>query len=223
MDEKTFKDMLKKGAATLGTGLTEDSLRDFYTYLNELKTWNKKVSLTGLSSDEGILAVLFLDSLTLVGVLRKYGCKRLLDLGSGAGFPGIPLKIAMPELEVLLIDSIEKKVFFMRHIIRTLSLDKKAALINATAARAQDKETISAYSGYFDAVTSRAFSRLKDFVHIALPYLKHNGVILAIKGPKALKEMEDLKGLAKIKDISMFEAKIPFSDRVNHIVVVTKA
>lgn len=223
MDDKTFKDRLKKGASELSVGLHEGALRDFHTYLNELKTWNKSVSLTALSSDEDILAGLFLDSLTLVGVLKKYGCKRLLDIGSGAGFPGIPLKISMPELEVLLMDSIEKKVFFMRHIIRTLSLDKKAALINAKALRAEDKKTIGAYSGYFDAVTSRAFSVLKDFVQIALPYLKHNGVILAIKGPKALKEMEDLKGLAKIKDISMFEAKIPFSDRVNHIVVVTKA
>ncbi|MCR4287521.1 MAG: 16S rRNA (guanine(527)-N(7))-methyltransferase RsmG [Deltaproteobacteria bacterium] len=222
MDEKTFKDTLKKGASELSVGLNEDALKDFHTYLNELKTWNKSVSLTALSSDEDMLAGLFLDSLTLVGVLKKYGCKRLLDIGSGAGFPGIPLKIAMPELEVLVMDSIEKKVFFMRHIIRTLSLDKKAALIDAKAVRAEDKKTISAYSGYFDGVTSRAFSGLKDFVQIALPYLKHNGVILAIKGPKALKEMEDLKDLADIKEISMFEAKIPFSDRTNHIVVVTK-
>ncbi len=223
MDEKTFKDRLKKGASQLGVRLDEDALTAFHTYLDELKTWNKSVRLTALSSDEDVLSGLFLDSLTLAGALKKYGCRRLLDIGSGAGFPGIPLKLAMPGLEVLLIDSIEKKVFFMRHVIRTLGLDKNGGSIVAKTLRAEDKTAVSAHSGYFDAVTSRAFSGLKDFIAIALPYLKPDGVILAVKGPKARQEVDGLKGLDAAKDISIFEVRIPFSHRTNHIVVVTRS
>ncbi|MEK7314264.1 MAG: 16S rRNA (guanine(527)-N(7))-methyltransferase RsmG, partial [Deltaproteobacteria bacterium] len=113
-------DILRAGAKELNIEMRESEERAFLIYLEELKKWNEKINLTSLRSDRDITVKHFLDSLTVARFLKDNNVSSLLDIGSGGGFPGIPLKIVMPELKVTLLEAIEKKVNFLKHIIRTL-------------------------------------------------------------------------------------------------------
>ncbi|MFQ5442589.1 MAG: 16S rRNA (guanine(527)-N(7))-methyltransferase RsmG [Thermodesulfobacteriota bacterium] len=216
MNKKDFTKMLVEGGEALGVGLDDRATRRFLTYLEELKRWNRKINLTSVTSDREILIRHFLDSLTLAGPIRALKLKKILDIGSGAGFPGLPLKIAAPELEVVLVDSVKKKVFFLRHIIRTLALD---GTIKALHGRAGDffPGGLPVEGEGFDCVTSRAFSRLKGFLALAFPYCRKGGYVIALKGPSLTEELREAEdggfGAPFISNI-----KLPFSDRTTTLV-----
>lgn len=217
ISEVELKTLLRRGAEALGVVLPEEAQLKFIEYLKELKAWNKKVNLTAIDEEREIVIRHFLDSLTPRAFLE--GAERLLDIGAGGGFPGIPLKIASPKMYVCLIDSVSKKVHFMRHIIRKLALIG----IDAESVRAEDAGFIEKNGDSFDIVTSRAFTELKGFVDVALPYLRPGGRIVAIKGPTVAEELIALKDFPGITGIETHEVKIPFSKRETTIVVVKKA
>ncbi|MBI1912283.1 MAG: 16S rRNA (guanine(527)-N(7))-methyltransferase RsmG [Deltaproteobacteria bacterium] len=218
MTDTELKELLKQGASELGLDLGESAPESFLKYFKELKTWNKKINLTSVDSDRDIIIRHFLDSLTAVPYVN--GSKRLLDIGAGGGFPGIPLKIVLPELEVVLMDSVEKKVFFMRQVIRTLGLSNQK--IEAVAARIEDPAVIERYKGAFDCVISRAFSELKNFLRLSLPYIEVGGRIVAIKGPAVSEELKEVEDWDKITRPEIFDVKVPFENRVNKILVFRK-
>ncbi|WKZ32874.1 MAG: 16S rRNA (guanine(527)-N(7))-methyltransferase RsmG [Thermodesulfobacteriota bacterium] len=209
-------EILNKGALELGIGLDEGQGGAFLAYLRELKTWNKRINLTSIEDDREILIKHFLDSLTPARFLS--GIKSVLDMGAGAGFPGIPLKIAMPDLQVTLLDSVLKKVSFMRHVIRTLGLNG----IEAIHARAEANELKTRLAGSFDCVISRAFSELTAFSALALPYLKPNGMLLGMKGPAVIDELEAIGEIRGFSRPEVHEARIPFSNRVTRLVIMRK-
>jgi len=201
-----LKEILKTGATEHGLTLGNNEISLFLKYLTELKEWNKKINLTAITDDRDIIIKHFLDSLTLVPFLTNQ--KTLLDIGSGAGFPGIPLKIVLPELKATLMDSVNKKVIFMKHIIRTIGLKN----IEAIQARAENKEVMKKFDSSFDIVTSRAFSELGKFLDIAAPYAKKEGMLLAVKGPRGIDELKGLKDFKGIKSVKVKEVRLPFSD-----------
>jgi 16S rRNA (guanine527-N7)-methyltransferase len=170
------RDLLVEGAETFGIRLNEKQVAAFDLYLRELLKWNQKINLTAIRSEKGIVLKHFLDSLSAFPYLSKTAF--LLDIGSGAGFPGIPLKIVRPSLEITLIDSVRKKTDFQRHIIRMLGLKG----MDAIHGRIQDKEILQSITGRFDAVISRAFSDLQTLLLLAFPFLKKGGILLAMKG-----------------------------------------
>ncbi|MBI5588606.1 MAG: 16S rRNA (guanine(527)-N(7))-methyltransferase RsmG [Deltaproteobacteria bacterium] len=215
MDERLIN-TLKSGAKELGVDLSEGALALFDAYLTELKAWNKKINLTAIETDGEIVTKHFLDSLTPYKYLT--GVKRLLDIGAGGGFPGLPLKIVAPALEVVLMDAVEKKVHFMRHIIRKLGL--KGAF--AVAGRVEDPSVIDWHKGTFDAVISRAFTELKVFLSMAAPYVGHGGMIIAMKGPQYKEELEGAEGLKGFKTPEVYEARVPFTDRTTVIIIFRK-
>lgn len=217
ISETELKTLLRRGAEALGVVLSEEAQLRFIEYLKELRAWNKKVNLTAIEEEREIVIRHFLDSLTPSAFLEK--AESLLDIGAGGGFPGIPLKIAMPSMYVCLIDSVSKKVHFMRHVIRKLGLPG----IDAESIRAEDAGFIEKNRGRFDVVTSRAFTELKGFVEVALPYLSPNGRIIAIKGPSVADEIAPIKNFPGITGIETHEVKIPFSKRATTIVVIKKA
>lgn len=214
-DLAQLSEMLESGARTLGVSLSPQVVGQFMVYLHELKAWNARMNLTAIETDEDVITRHFLDSLTPYRFLDKV--TRLLDAGAGAGFPGIPLKIVLPNLRATLVDSVSKKVLFMRHIIRTIGLGPD---IEAIATRLEDKALVKKYAGLFDCVISRAFTNLPDFLEMSQSYLAPGGVIIAMKGPKAQEELAGFKpgGFALIFE-GLHEVKIPFSDRRTSLLV----
>jgi 16S rRNA (guanine527-N7)-methyltransferase len=174
--ETANKDLLIEGAKVFGIHLDEKAVETFDLYLQELLKWNQKINLTAIRSEKGIVLKHFLDSLSVYPYLPKYSS--ILDIGSGAGFPGIPLKIIQPTLEMTLIDSVRKKVDFQRHIIRTLGLKG----VETIHGRVQDKEIYQSLGGRFDVILSRAFSDLQTFLTLSFPFLRKGGMVIAMKG-----------------------------------------
>ena len=176
--EKENQKLLLEGASSFGVQLDEKTIGAFDLYLKELLKWNQKINLTAIRSEKGIVVKHFIDSLSVYPHLAAT-CS-LLDIGSGPGFPGIPLKMVKPDLDVTLIDSVRKKVDFQRQIIRTLGLKG----IEAIHGRAEEEGLSQRMEGRFDTVISRAFSDLQTLLTLSRPFLKRGGRVLAMKGER---------------------------------------
>lgn len=175
------KDLLLSGAGELGISLTGAQLASLDAFAEELKKWNRKINLTAITDDEGIAVKHLVDSLSLLKVVRGPG--RMLDIGSGGGFPCIPVKIVQPDLDMVSVDAVVKKISFQKQAVRLLKLEG----FDAIHVRA---ETLAAdYAESFDWVVSRAFSDIPTFVEMALPVLKRQGRIIAMKGKNAAEEV----------------------------------
>ena len=161
----------------MGLSLSASQIDLFELYAAELKKWNNKVNLTAITKDSEIAIKHFVDSLSLTPYITA--SDRLLDIGSGAGLPIIPLKIIMPETPMVSVDAVAKKIHFQRHIIRTLNLQN----IEAVHARIEDLHKTHSHS--FSVITSRAFTWLDRFVSLAAPLLSDGGVLIAMKGEQA--------------------------------------
>lgn len=211
------KVMLQQAAVDLGLHLDATMVAQFALYADELKKWNKKINLTAIKTDEEIVLKHFLDSLALAGVVKN--STLLLDIGSGAGFPCIPLKIALRELKIISIDAIEKKIFFQRHIARMLQLTDFEAVHGRAEAVAAARTNIA------DVVVSRAFSDLATFAAMGLPFLKPEGILIAMKGRAgreeacAAKEALDQKALA-VSDIHEF--KLPVCGDSRSLIMIAR-
>src|SRR3972149_4898165 len=191
--EAENKDLLVEGAKTFGIHLDGKAFEAFELYLKELLKWNQKINLTAIRSEKGILLKHFLDSLSVYPYLPKHSS--ILDIGSGAGFPGIPLKIIQPSFEVTLIDSVRKKVDFQRHILRILGLKETEAIHG----RVQDRGILQRLRGRFDITLSRAFSDLGTFLFLSFPFLKQKGTAIAMKGEVDSNEIRLLPGTEGIQ------------------------
>lgn len=187
--DRAFRRALLEGAGELNIELTPAHLEAFELYLRELLRWNRRVNLTSLQSEEEIAVKHFLDSLTISPFVVEG--EEVLDLGSGAGFPGLVLKIYRPSLLMVLLDATLKRVFFLRHLIRVLGLEK----VKALHGRAEDSRLLEGLGGRFDLVVSRAFGPLRTLLPLVLPYLKPGGRALAMKGPRG---EEELRGLERL-------------------------
>lgn len=176
--------LLREGAAELGVSLTTKHLRDFEVYLKELNLWRKKINLVSRKDDREIVLKDFLDSLTLVKNISGMG--RLLDLGSGAGFPGFPLKIVFPDLKVFFLEATRKKVFFLREVQRRLGAE--GVEIRWTAGNQGVEDLFCS----FDLVVSRAFGSIQELAFEGSRFLRIGGMIVAMKGKKGKEELKDV-------------------------------
>jgi 16S rRNA (guanine527-N7)-methyltransferase len=161
--------------------------RLFSTHAVELIKWTQKINITAITDPLKVASKHFLDSLVPARFIPPKA--ELLDIGSGGGFPGIPLKILFPELSVTLIDASRKKVSFLKHAIRTLELDH----IEALHIRAEDLAKHPGHISRFNVIISRALSSLDDFVRLALPLLADGGTIIALKGDVKKTELDNLR------------------------------
>ncbi len=167
-------DLLRQGSLEVGVSLEDLQIELFGVYLLELLEWNKTFNLTGIRDPEDIVIKHFVDSLTPLPYLEPHG--RLLDIGPGAGFPSIPLKIAAPGLQVQLVEASRKKVSFLKHIIRTLKLESVAVVHS----RVEDAELPEEP---FDTIISRAFAHLEPLVKIVSPLMEPGNTLVAMLGP----------------------------------------
>jgi 16S rRNA (guanine527-N7)-methyltransferase len=174
-------DIVEREAQSMQLSLSAHEINSFEDYAAELKKWNSKVNLTSITKDKEIAIKHFVDSLSLAPFITA--SDRLLDIGSGAGLPVIPLKIIRPDIPMVSVDAVAKKIHFQRHIIRTLNLQ------NMEAIHARIEELHKTHQHSFSVITSRAFTRLDRFVSLAAPLLAENGVLIAMKGDQAEAEI----------------------------------
>jgi len=176
--------ILASGAKEMAVPLSAENIRAFSEYARLLKEWNEKMNLTNITDDKGIAIRHFIDSLTLVSHLEEESAKKgkknlsLIDVGTGAGFPGIPLKVAMPALEVTLLDSLRKRVSFLDAVCAALDLKG----ITTLHSRAEDAGLSRQYREKFDVATARAVASLPVLCEYCLPFVKVGGIFLAMKG-----------------------------------------
>lgn len=209
--------LLSEGVAEFGLHLDDVQLDRFARFASELAKWNRKINLTSITGEKDVVVKHFIDSLSVAAFVSLNGS--LLDVGSGAGFPGIPLKILKPELKVCSIDAVEKKIIFQRNVARQLGLD------NFTAIHARGESFNATGGNLFEIIISRAFSDLPAFVSIALPLLKEDGVIVAMKGADGRNEAEAAKEKlcelgVKITDVREFE--LPFTGDCRSLLAIIK-
>lgn len=200
--------LLVKGLRELSLPFSREQVQAFLTYLAELKKWNKAYNLTALKTDEDIIIKHFLDSLLYLKAMPEGGLN-VMDVGSGAGFPGIPLKIIRPELIMYLVEPSRKKANFLRQIITILSLDNVAVVEK----KIENLETMDV-----DAAVTRALFDIKDFCAKASPVLQGGGMLILSKGPKVkeeLKAFEDEKLSHKI-----LETALPLTDIKRFLVII---
>ncbi len=181
-----WKQLIIDGAKDFDMRLSRNQARQFAVHAGLLLKWSRKTNITAITDPLDVAVKHFLDSLIPGSLISPEAT--MLDIGSGAGFPGIPLKIMIPLLQVTLIDASRKKISFLKHAIRTLNLEN----IEARHVRAEKFAKEPAAANCFDVITSRALSSIKDFVLMAAPLLAKDGAIMALKGPDLQQEIEGL-------------------------------
>jgi 16S rRNA (guanine527-N7)-methyltransferase len=174
------RELLIRGALELGVGLGEDQVALLERYLALLEQWSQKINLTGIKDERGRVLTLLVDSLAAAAAVRKLGgaSPRLLDLGSGAGLPGVPLKVVMPGLVLTLCESRLKKAAFLEEVVRELGLAGTVVY----PGRAEDLARAGG-ARKFNGVIARAVADLKELGRWSAPLLKAGGCLLAMKGP----------------------------------------
>jgi 16S rRNA (guanine527-N7)-methyltransferase len=174
----TPRQLLQTGAEELGISLSVEQINSFFIYFAELTKWNQKINLTTIREEGDMVIKHGLDSLSfLTGFDAAQGLKQL-DMGSGAGFPALPIKIVHPEIAVTLVEAVKKKASFLRHIIRTLGLR------NVEVVDKRTEELSDSLHAAFDVVTARAFANMKTALFAGTPFLKPNGLMVLSKGPE---------------------------------------
>ncbi|MDO9263603.1 MAG: 16S rRNA (guanine(527)-N(7))-methyltransferase RsmG [Desulfosalsimonadaceae bacterium] len=190
-----WRKLLQRLAVSADIHLEDETFGLLGKFAAELLAWNEKTNLTAITEPAEVAEKHILDSLipgSFIQSLLPVEELSLLDIGSGGGFPGIPLKIFMPHLRVTMVDSVRKKVNFLKYVIRTLQLDG----IDAIHARIEDLTRQKDFAGHFDVVISRAFTALDRFLILGAPFLKPGGVIIAMKGKEVRKELDAMEAKA---------------------------
>ena len=172
-------DLLRQASHAVGVSLRDPHIELFELYLQELLEWNKTFNLTGITDPEDIVIKHFVDSLTPLPFLEPSG--RLLDIGPGAGFPSIPLKIAASELQVQLVEANRKRVSFLKHIVRTLKLDSVIVLHSRF-------EHLEPPDKPFNTIISRAFTRLEPLLELVTPLMETGNTLVAMLGPTTARD-----------------------------------
>lgn len=211
MHNKKPDELIHEGLKELGLPPLNVYVHAFMTYLTELRKWNKAYNLTGLKNDEDIIIKHFLDSLLYLKVMPD-GEIKVADVGSGAGFPGIPIKIIRPEIGMYLIESSGKKSVFLRHIIRELELKK----IEVIEKRIEEIKVNQELSLPVDIAVTRALFSIKDFIKKASHIVKQGGILILNKGPKVKEELRIIKDIKN----EIVTVNLPLSDIKRNIVIV---
>ncbi|OPZ94848.1 MAG: Ribosomal RNA small subunit methyltransferase G [Firmicutes bacterium ADurb.Bin419] len=217
--DNELKELFLDGAKEFNISLKEEQLDKFFKYKNLLKEWNEKINLTAIEEDRDVVIKHFIDSLSILPFIKDDGL-RLIDVGTGAGFPGIPVKIARESIEVTLLDSLEKRVKFLNEVIKENALKG----IKALHGRAEEKGVLPEYREKYDICTARAVSNLPVLIEYCLPFVKVGGCFIAMKGSSTeeignSKKALDILG-GKIEEVKEFN--LPFTDSKRNVIVIRK-
>ena len=213
--------MQKEDALKFGIELSDYQLKQFYDYYELLIEWNEKINLTAITDFNEVLKKHFLDSISLVKAVPLNDSFTLIDIGTGAGFPGIPIKIAFPNIKVTLLDSLNKRVIFLEEVISKLGLTE----IEAIHGRAEDFAKEGMLRESYDYSVSRAVANLSSLCEFCLPYVKVGGKFISYKSEKAKEEMQTSKNAIDVLGGNIFACEnflLPGTDMERNFVVIEK-
>lgn len=188
-----MRDILINAFTSEGFSLTEQQLQQFMTYYDALIAWNQKMNLTAIEEPVEVAYKHFVDSVCLLRVVADLKQKSMIDIGTGAGFPGVPLKIMEPALDLTLFDSLNKRIIFLQELCRTLQLKN----IKAVHGRAEEFGIKPEYRQQYDMATARAVARMPVLLEICLPFVKKGGIFIALKGPELENEIKESSNALK--------------------------
>lgn len=212
--------LLLEGAKELGIDLSEKQIDQLMQYKKLLVEWNEKMNLTAIIEDIEVMTKHFLDCLTVNNAMDMSEIKTLVDVGTGAGFPGLVIKIAYPHIHVTLVDSLKKRLVFLETVISELGLEK----VECVHGRAEDLGKNKDFREKFEVCASRAVANLAVLSEYTLPFVKANGHLIALKGQKLEEELEQGKKAIQILGgvlEEVVDAKVPFTD-LNHRIAKIK-
>jgi len=213
-----MKNLLNEGAKTLDISLNDVQLDNFMKYMELLLEWNENVNLTAITEPKEVITKHFLDSITALNLIPEGAS--VADIGCGAGFPGLPLKMARDDIKLTLLDSLAKRINFLDAVITETGVSG----VTCVHSRAEDAGQNKEYREKFDVAVSRAVANLTTLCEYCLPFVKVGGIFIALKGPLADEELAAAKKAIRIlggKLMPTVEANVPFTD-LNHKIVIIK-
>ncbi|BDF35933.1 ribosomal RNA small subunit methyltransferase G [Lachnospiraceae bacterium] len=216
-----MNNILESKLQELNITLDENQSEQFHIFYNLLTEWNKVMNLTGITEYEEVVEKHFLDSLAIVKAVDLQKVQNIIDIGTGAGFPGIPLKIAYPQLDVTLLDSLNKRVRFLDTVIENTGLNG----IKAMHGRAEDYAKQTEYRENYDLCVSRAVANLATLSEYCIPYIRTGGIFVPYKSEDVENEVEHSKKAisllgGNIKDIVKFQ--LPGTDIGRSFIIIEK-
>ncbi len=215
------KRILENGLLDLGFNIDNNKVKKFEDYSSLLLEWNEKINLTAVTDPEGISIKHFLDSIAPLTVFELKENSKVIDVGTGAGFPGLPIKIMREDVELTLLDSLNKRINFLKEVSEKIGLEK----VNFIHGRAEEDGNKKILREKFDYAVSRAVANLKVLSEYCLPFVKVGGYFVSFKQFEVDEEINDAKCMignlgGKIEEIK--EVKIPQSDIVRKIIIIKK-
>ncbi|WP_040191103.1 16S rRNA (guanine(527)-N(7))-methyltransferase RsmG [Clostridium culturomicium] len=216
-----YFDMLNEACQSMGLSFDEEKYNKFIKYKDLIKEWNQKINLTAITDDEEIIKKHFIDSIKVFNCDYVKNAKSIIDIGTGGGFPGIPMRIVKEDSKMVLLDSLNKRINFLNEVINDLNLSN----IKTIHGRAEDFAQTAEYRQRFDLAVSRAVANLTVLLEFCLPYVKVGGYFVALKGPAIEEEIKAAEGALKAlggKIEKIIEVDIEGSDLKHNLLVVKK-
>ena len=214
----TLEQQLTDGFASLGLTIDDTAKANYRVYFEYLEEINRVMNLTAISGEDDVARLHFLDCVQLLKYADFPG-KRVIDVGTGAGFPGLPVKIACPDIKLTLLDSLDKRINFLRETCEKLGFEDTVCI------HARAEEAPKAYRGSFDIALSRAVARLNLLCELCLPLVKVGGVFMAMKGPDCEEELNEAKkGIAALggRVEAVHSYTVPLTDVTHSVIVIRK-
>lgn len=205
MEYKEFEKEILENSKEINVIITEDEIKSLYQYMKLMLEWNKIINLTAITDEKEVILKHFIDSISINKYIKE--ANKIMDIGTGAGFPGIPLKILNKDIEFILVDSLNKRINFLGEVKKELLLDK----IELLHARAEELAKNRKYRESVDIVVSRAVARLRVLAEYMLPFVQENGLCICMKGPNIEEELEESK-----KALDILGGKI---ENIEHIIL----
>ena len=202
IENPSFQIKLKEEMKHIDIILSDNQLRQFDQFYQMMIEKNKVMNLTAITQEEEVIRKHFVDSISCVKVCQMNNVNSVIDIGTGAGFPGIPLKIVYPEIDFLLVDSLKKRIGFLEDVIQVLNLKK----IKAVHGRAEDLARQKNYRSHFDLCVSRAVANLSTLTEYCIPFVKVGGYFISYKSQKGREELEMAANCFRTLGCSLEEA-----------------
>lgn len=215
------KELLKNCCIEMNISISENQLNKFIKYMELLLEWNEKMNLTAITEEKEVVLKHFADCLSLVPYLDIKEDTKIIDVGTGAGFPGIPVKIMYPNTSMTLLDSLQKRIGFLYEVIKAIDLTN----IECVHSRAEDGGVNPLYREQYDYCVSRAVANLSVLLEYSMPFIKVGGILAALKGPEIAEEVISAKKALDIlggEVLDIVDVKIPFTDLSHKLIFIKK-